>query len=68
MQRPRSSKTRCSAAAAEATELEQQKGDNGKDLGVAPIYKGGLTEEARETRRPGVIIQLLRRLDFRNGQ
>ena len=76
MQRPRSTKVRCSAAAA-AAELEQQRsrerkktterGRMKKDLKVVPIYKERLTERARETRRPDVDIHLLRRLDFRDG-
>ena len=59
---------RCSAAAA-AAELEQQRsrerkkmterGRMKKDLKVVLIYKEGLTERARETRRPGMDIQLL---------
>ena len=67
---------RCSAAVA-AAELEQQRsrerkkmtgrGRMKKDLKVMLIYKERLTERARETRRPDVVIQLLRRLDFRDG-
>ena len=67
---------RCSAAVA-AAELEQQRsrerkkmtgrGRMKKDLKVVLIYKEGLTERARETRRPDVVIQLLRRLNFWDG-
>ena len=67
---------RCSAAAA-AAELEQQRsrerkktterGRMKKDLKVVLIYKEGLTERAREMRRLDMDIQLLRRLDFRDG-
>ena len=67
---------RCSTAAA-AAELEQQRsrerkkmterGRMKKDLKVVLIYKERLTERARETRRPDMDIQLLRRLDFRDG-
>ena len=66
----------CSAAAA-STELEQQRsldrkkmterGRMKKDLKVVLIYKERLTERARETRRPDMDIQLLRRLDFWDG-
>ena len=66
---------RCSAAA--AAELEQQRsrerkkmterGGMKKDLKVVLIYKEGLTERAREMRRLDMDIQLLRRLDFRDG-
>ena len=66
---------RCSAAA--AVELEQERsrerkkmterGRMKKDLKVVLIYKEGLTERARETRRLDMDIQLLRRLDFRDG-
>ena len=58
---------RCSAAA--AAELEQQRsrerkkmterGRMKKDLKVVLIYKERLTERARETRRPDMVIQLL---------
>ena len=63
--------------AAAAAELEQQRsrerkkmterGRMKKDLKVVLIYKEGLTERARETRRRDMDIQLLRCLDFRDG-
>ena len=62
---------------AAAAELEQQRsrerkkmterGRMKKDLKVVLIYKEGLTERAREMRRLDMDIQLLRRLDFRDG-
>ena len=72
----RSTKMRCSAAVA-AAELEQrrsrerkkmtERGRMKKDLKVVLIYKERLIERAQETRRPDMDIQLLRRLDFRDG-
>jgi hypothetical protein len=72
MQRPESVKTRGSTAAAAELERKQEEEDDWKreewKTQVVPIYKGGPTETARETRRPSIIIQRPRRLGFRDGQ
>ena len=48
-------------------EEDGRKGENEERPKVMPIYKGGLIKWARKTRRPNMVIQLLRHLDFRDG-